>query len=149
MNIYGIPKPAYRAYQLLHALGDQLLPVTGNHATVDVWITQKNGTIKILITNSALPQHPVATELVQIEMKGIQHVASSYIERIDDNHANAYEAWKKMGQPDTLLPAQVNALEQASAFIKEPIDIRHCEDSILIELYIEPQGTACITLETK
>jgi xylan 1,4-beta-xylosidase len=148
MNIYGIPKPAYRAYQLLHNLGDELFTVAGTHETIDVWITQKGGTIKILVTNSSLPKHPVATEIVQIELKDIKQIASSYIERIDDSHANAYAAWVKMGQPDTLLPIQVKELEVASELVKEAITIQHTIDSILIELSIDPQGTACITLET-
>lgn len=29
INLHGIPKPTYRAYQLLHETGDQRLPVTG------------------------------------------------------------------------------------------------------------------------
>jgi xylan 1,4-beta-xylosidase len=34
-NLYGIPKPIYRAFQLLHQLGTERLPVDGTHGTVD------------------------------------------------------------------------------------------------------------------
>ena len=27
VNVHGVPKPAYRAFQLLHELGDEILPV--------------------------------------------------------------------------------------------------------------------------
>jgi xylan 1,4-beta-xylosidase len=148
MNIYGIPKPAYRAYQLLHSLGDEQLYVTGSHATIDVWIIRKERTIKILVTNFALPRHPVATELVQIELHGFTGKVSSYVERIDDNHANAYAAWLKMGQPDTLSPAQVHELEKSSELVKEAIGVQCKDNSLFIELSIDPQGTICITLET-
>ena len=38
LNIHGIAKPAYRAYELLHHVGTELLPVEGAHATVDAWV---------------------------------------------------------------------------------------------------------------
>ena len=31
LNIHGIAKPAYRAFQLLHELGTELMPVDGTH----------------------------------------------------------------------------------------------------------------------
>ena len=147
MNIYGVPKPAYRAFQLLHGMGDTILPVSGTHETVDVWITKKEGKLKILVTNSQLPLHPVKTEMVTIQLFNLEKVLSSYIERIDDSHANATKAWADMGKPDSLSPAQVNELELASMLIKEPIAITYEQDSISIDMIIEPQATACITLE--
>jgi xylan 1,4-beta-xylosidase len=40
LNIHGIAKPAYRAYELLHALGAELLPVEGKHPTIDAWVVR-------------------------------------------------------------------------------------------------------------
>src|SRR5207302_6970883 len=37
LNLHGIPKPTYRAFELLHRLGSELLHVEGRHATVDSW----------------------------------------------------------------------------------------------------------------
>jgi xylan 1,4-beta-xylosidase len=58
LNIYGIPKPAFRTYQLLHRLGNELLKVSGEHYTVNVWIVRKKDNINIMITNWALTFHP-------------------------------------------------------------------------------------------
>ena len=52
LTINGIAKPAYRAYELLHELGDHALAVSGRHETVDVWVLQSKKTITVLITNS-------------------------------------------------------------------------------------------------
>jgi len=149
LNIYGIPKPAYRAYQLLHDLGDEILPVSGTDKTVNVWITRKTGMLKILITNSALPRHPVKTERVKIQLKNIKKILSSFTEIIDDHHANARQAWQDMGQPESLTLLQVNALELASSLRKEPCEINDEPGSVFVEVCIEPQGTICITLETE
>ena len=46
LNIYGIPKPAYRAYEILHKLGTDILKVEGEHATIDVWIIRRPMRIK-------------------------------------------------------------------------------------------------------
>ena len=38
LNLHGIAKPAYRAFELLHGLGDIQYAIEGNHPTVDIWI---------------------------------------------------------------------------------------------------------------
>jgi xylan 1,4-beta-xylosidase len=42
LNLYGIAKPAYRAFQLLHGLGTEVMEVQGTHATVDAWVIRKD-----------------------------------------------------------------------------------------------------------
>ena len=148
MNIYGIPKPAYRAYQLLHGLGEELLCHSGSHDTIDVWVTKQANVVKVLVTNSTVPLHRVKTETITIRLANVKKIVYSYIEKIDESHANARAAWVTMGQPGSLNPTQVSDLEQASALVKEPIDIIYLQDAITIDVTIGPQGTACITIET-
>ena len=40
LTLHGIAKPVYRAFQLLHELGDERLLVDGLHQTVDAWVVQ-------------------------------------------------------------------------------------------------------------
>ena len=147
LNIYGIPKPAYRAYEILHRLGNDILSVEGKHATVDVWIVCKKGIVNILLTNSALPRHAVKTELINISLINIKKIKKAYIERIDDTHANARVTWLEMGSPDYLSPEQVEVLELSSTLIKEPLLFMSKKDSALLEIEIPPQGTVLVTLE--
>src|SRR6185312_10118342 len=51
MNLHGIAKPAYRAFELLHSLGTELLPVTGSHATVDAWVVRARNSATLLLDN--------------------------------------------------------------------------------------------------
>ncbi len=148
MNIYGIPKPAYRAYQLLHNLGDMIFKIDEQHETVDFWIIKKDTAIQILLINSILPKHPQKTEFISIELQIEEKVIASYVERIDDIHANATNAWIDMGRPRSLSAAQVISLEKSSSLVKEPFSIRSKGKTITIEIDIPPQGIACITLET-
>lgn len=147
LNIYGIPKPAYRAFELLHRLGTEIIPVEGTHETVDVWLTRQEKTLKILATNSSLPRHPVKTEIIKINLKDLDSFKTAYIERIDDEHSNSYQRWIEMGKPQSLNPNQVSALENASTLRKQPLTIAWESQMGILEFSIPPQGVVCITLE--
>jgi xylan 1,4-beta-xylosidase len=151
MNIYGIPKPAYRAFQLLHHTGDEILVMNGRHETVDAWITRRGSTLLIVVTNFALPRHLIQIEEVTIELKGVKVCRSASIERIDDEHANARGAWEKMGSPGTLSPAQVMELEAASETKKETIEVQIKSDAekptATLKVRMPIQGTVLITME--
>jgi transketolase N-terminal domain/subunit/beta-xylosidase len=147
LTIDGVPKPAYRAYELLHRLGDHILPVEGEHATVDVWVTRKETCLTILMTNGALPCHSIRTERVAVHVRGVKQVESAFLERIDDGHANARRAWLEMGQPERLLPRQVLALEGASTLVPAPVAFRTHDDTAIFEIDVPPQGTALVTVQ--
>jgi xylan 1,4-beta-xylosidase len=54
LNIHGIAKPAYRAFQLLHGLGTAMVPVEGTHETVDAWFVRgEGGAATLMLTNFA------------------------------------------------------------------------------------------------
>jgi xylan 1,4-beta-xylosidase len=59
LNLQGIPKPTYRAFQLLHGIGNELLPIQGAHETVDAWVVRGETAVSVLFTNHALPRHPI------------------------------------------------------------------------------------------
>ena len=40
LNLHGIAKPTYRAFELLHKLGNERLLVDGLHETVNAWVTR-------------------------------------------------------------------------------------------------------------
>jgi xylan 1,4-beta-xylosidase len=147
LNIYGIPKPAYRAYQLLHALGEQRVAVQGSHETVDVWVIKKTGALQVLVTNSALPTHPVNSEQIALRLLNLPVVQTAYMEKIDDTHANATGAWVSMGRPESLSPAQVLQLEDISSLLKEPVKILIDNNVSIITIDVPPQAVVCITLE--
>jgi xylan 1,4-beta-xylosidase len=148
LTIHGVPKPAYRAFEMLHRLGDEILKVDGHHATLDVWVTRSGRQVQVLVTNGALARHPIGTETVRLELKGTGEIRSAHVERIDDDHANARRAWTEMGRPESLLPRQVDALIEASLLVKEPVPVAHeTPEAVVFCLTLPPQGTALLTLE--
>ena len=50
MNLHGIAKPAYRAFEMLHGLGTEILPMEGIHETVDGWCVRDANSVTVLIS---------------------------------------------------------------------------------------------------
>jgi xylan 1,4-beta-xylosidase len=147
LTVDGVPKPSYRAFELLHRLGTRFVAVAGYHETVDTWIARADTRITILVANGALPRHPLAAEHVTIELAGIGAIASAMVERIDDDHANARRAWVEMGSPERPLPHQVDALETASALSPQPLPCAVDAGCARFDLVMPANGVALVTLE--
>jgi xylan 1,4-beta-xylosidase len=148
LTLHGIPKPVYRAFQLLHRLGTKRSPTHGTHATVDTWVIRDERRAVILLTNHAQPQHDISTEQVEVEVMRMPEPHTAYIERIDDDHANAQKAWIEMGRPEYLTRSQVHELHLASSVIKEPISWTGVDGSIRFHLDLPPHAVAAITVES-
>ena len=73
-----------------------------------------------MLTNFALPRHPIATEQVSFALKGAASVPQASIRRIDLEHANAKRRWEQMGKPEYLSAAMVGELKQVSGFAGSP-----------------------------
>ena len=100
LNIHGIAKPAYRAFQLLHGLGTELLPIDGAHDTVDAWVVRGDGSATIVLTNFALPRHPIAAETVKVTLQGAASIAEASIRRIDLDTPTPSAAGSRWASPN-------------------------------------------------
>ncbi|HEY7153151.1 MAG TPA: glycosyl hydrolase [Gemmataceae bacterium] len=147
LNLHGIPKPTYRAFELLHRLGEERLPVEGHHETVDAWATRRGDRLTILLTNHTLPCQPIAAERVRLELTDALPPRAATLERIDDGHAHAKAAWKAMGEPEYLDHAQVEELEAASRLIAEPYRWQHERRTTRCEIELPPHSVAALTIE--
>jgi len=145
LNIHGIAKPAYRAYELLHALGTEMLPVEGTHPTVDAWAVRATQSATILLTNYALPRRPIATETIQIKLGNAPPPAQVTIRRIDSDHANAKQRWQEMGSPEYLSAAAVTELHTVSRCGAEPQRFDFRDGVLGFDVILPPLSVAAIT----
>jgi xylan 1,4-beta-xylosidase len=145
LNIHGIAKPAYRAYELLHELGTEMLPVEGSHPTVDVWIVRGADSATILLSNYALPRQPIAAETVQIRLGNARTPIQATIRRIDSDHANAKGRWLEMGSPDYLNADVVAELNAASRCESEPHPYDLRDGALGFEVTLPPLSVAAVT----
>ena len=144
LNIHGIAKPAYRAFQLLHELGTQILPVEGNHETVDAWFVRGDQRSTLVLTNFALPRHPIKTEQVCFALKSATSTTIASIQRIDLEHANAKRHWEQLGVPEYLNAATVDELKRSSQLQSEPLPIEEKTGMLSVEVSMSPQSVAAI-----
>ncbi len=147
LNIHGIAKPAYRAYELLHHVGTELLQMEGSHATIDAWITFNGQAATILLTNYALPRHPIAVHSVRIILKNSGASAKATIQRIDQDHANAKRRWQHMGEPEHLNAAALVELHVASRLKDETQVCRYQGGALELDITMPPLGVAAVTLQ--
>jgi len=147
LNLHGIAKPTYRAFQLLHGLGTELLEVDGRHSTVDAWVVRKSDAVTILMTNLAMPRHPIQTELVNLRLTGAPSPRKAWTERIDEEHANPRLLWETMGEPEYLNASQVEQLEMASILRKESQPWTQDRGNIDLAVALPPQSVAAVTIE--
>ncbi len=143
-TIYGIAKPAHRAFQLLHELGTELLPTTGQHETVDMWAIRGEKDVTVMLTNFALPRHPIATETVTLSLKIAQPESVASLRRIDLEHANAKRHWEQMGKPDYLTASMIASLNDASRMNPEPLSFAYEAGMLNLEVVVPPQSVAAI-----
>jgi len=147
LNIHGIAKPAYRAFELLHALGTDLLPVQGSHETVDAWAVRSRKSVTLLLTNFALPRHPIATEAVRIVLNNLHAPGSAAIRRIDEDHANARRRWQELGAPEYPESAELEELHAASHLTDEAQSFRCRDGTVELDVTMPPLGVAAVTLQ--
>jgi xylan 1,4-beta-xylosidase len=146
MSIHGVAKPAYRAYELLHGLGTTLWPVEGSHATVDAWLISGEQSATLLLTNFALPFHPIETQQVSFALTGTAPIASAAIRRIDLEHANAKHHWEQSGRPEYLSRQLVAQLKLASRLEAQPQPVHRDGEGFEILVTMPPQAVAAIDL---
>jgi len=147
MNLYGIAKPAYRAFELMHRMGTELLEVEGTHPTLNAWAIRKTYAATILICNVAMPRHPIQTEILNLRLSGAPAPQTARIERIDDDHANPRRLWQTMGEPEYLSALQVEQLETASVLRKESQLWTHEGGNVDLLVALPPQSVAAVTIE--
>ena len=153
MNLYGIPKPIYRAFELVRRLGDQQFGVQGEHATVNVWVGQASAEpgarTLVLIVNQAMPRHPIAAEPVSVRLAhgDGRQVRSAVLTRVDEDHANPARAWAAMGSPEYLKPADVAALLAASEVSAEPAAFSVDAGTVAFEMTVAAQSVNLLHIE--
>jgi xylan 1,4-beta-xylosidase len=147
LNIHGIAKPIYRAFQLLHALGSEILEVEGNHPTMDVWVVCKEKSATILITNMAMPRHPIQTELLELHLLGAPVPRTAWLERIDEDHANPRALWHNRGEPEYLSALDVEQLSEASTLRQEPVPWTLEGQNLGFHISVQAQSVTAITIE--
>jgi xylan 1,4-beta-xylosidase len=146
LTLHGIPKPTYRAFELLHNIGTEQFLVDGLHETVDCSVIRKDSTVTVLLTNHTTPGHSIETEHLEIRLNNVPEPREVHIQRIDKQHANPKLLWQEMGQPEYLTEREVEQLEEASQVITEKQRFKYEAGALILKTDLPPHAVAAITI---
>jgi xylan 1,4-beta-xylosidase len=151
LTLHGIPKPVYRAFELLRDLGHERLLIDGLHHTVDAFAVRTSGTpnpaVTLLLTNHALPRHAIETELARITLIATPEPRRVVSRRIDGDHANAEREWRALGSPAYLDAAIVERLQTASRVPDEALAYEHEGSACRFDITMPAHAVAAVTVE--
>lgn len=106
----GIPKAAFRAFELLHNLGDRRIESDAS----DALITKKpDGTLAIALWNYAGPAGRGEDKIIQLRLAG-GHAGKYTLRFVKPGNGSALEAWMKMGKPDWPTRDEIARLTESS-----------------------------------
>jgi xylan 1,4-beta-xylosidase len=163
----GLDKPVLNAFRMLGILGSQRVKLTSSgqiptstvvnegvrgHPDINAVATRKNNEIAVMIWNyhdDDLPSAPTPIELI-IDALPIQTglVLTEHF-RIDANHSNAFEFWKRMGSPQSPSAAQVQQLEEAGQLqlLTSPSWIPAQKKTVRLQFELPRQGLSLLRIQ--
>ena len=107
---YGLPKPSYNAFRILHLLGDRRLPLNSTQALA----TTRSGSAIIAAWNLVLPGATGSARSVTFQFSGLSGDHSALIHRVDAAHGSLLAAYQQMGSPKYPTPSQIETLRRTA-----------------------------------
>lgn len=141
MAEYGVPKPSFNAFKLLHRLGDRRIPTDSSSALIT---KRPDGSFAVALWNLYLPEEEHGEpKNVTVVMKGSLGRHRVLISRVDSTHGSVQAAYDEMGQPAYPTRDQIAALRLAANLPPpEKKSLQHGQ----ITITIPPQGLALLEL---
>ncbi len=164
----GVDKPVLNVFRMLGMMQGERVAVSGDlhydfkaicdsgvrgHATdINALASKTANAITVLLWNYHDRDVYDDGAPVNVSIVNILGVAATlYHYRIDSNHSNSYEVWKKMGSPQHPTAEQVQTLEQSGQLelLAKPTEIRIENNQVNIELQLPRQAVSLLKLVIK
>jgi xylan 1,4-beta-xylosidase len=141
---FGINKPSYYGFALLHKLGNQRI----SNDSPNVIVTKNDHGDLIIAAWNLVDPDPASmskatVQTIKFTVRNSMPDTPALIERVDDEHGNVLPAYKAIGQPTYPTPEQVDKLNQETA-LPPPESARIANGELSIRL--EPNALVLITI---
>jgi xylan 1,4-beta-xylosidase len=160
----GIDKPVLNVFRMLGLMGGSRIAAesTGalsletirdtevrNKPDVSALATLQERAISILVWNyhdDILPAAPAEVELVVEGLPRDRSLLHHY--RIDADHSNSYETWKRIGSPQNPTPEQYAQLEQAGQLqlLSSPEWVNRANGRVTLRFSLPRQGVSLLRM---
>jgi xylan 1,4-beta-xylosidase len=164
----GVDKPVLNVFRLLGMMQGKRLAVIGNldynfksicdssvrgtKTDINALASKTTNSIIILLWNYHDNDIQDDGSPVNVTVKNIStKSATLYHYRIDKNHSNSYEVWKKMGSPQHPTSEQIKALEKSGQLemLNKPTSIKIENNQFRIEMQLPRQAVSLLKLVTE
>jgi xylan 1,4-beta-xylosidase len=160
----GLDKPVLNVFRMLGQMAGERVPVeSSSAATLDAirdsgvrerpdihaLAARTDRSISVLVWNYHDDDLDAAPAEIEIVISGARDGDATLSHtRVDRDHSNAYEAWKKMGSPQAPTKAQYAQLEQAGKLqtLAPPRRVRVRNGSVIFGLSLPRQGVSLLKL---
>jgi len=160
----GVDKPVLNVFRMFGKMKGQRLKVQSNrmyplqevmtssvrgNTDIGALASKEGNTAAVMVWNyhdedKQAPAEPVSIALSNLAGKKIKMVEY----RIDSDHSNSYEVWKKMGSPQNPTPQQIATLEKAGMLqtIGKPLNIKVINGKAAINIQLPRQAVSLLQL---
>jgi xylan 1,4-beta-xylosidase len=139
----GIPKAAFNAFQLLHMLGSERIPIASNNALVT---RDADGTLAIAVWNYAAPEGPGTPRDVRLAVTGLNGLRHAQIRIVDSRHGSPLAAWEALGRPAFPTRGQVRQLRDAALLPDAVTQDLAPGNPTIVSLTLQPHGLALVRI---
>lgn len=143
LSTYGTRKPSFRAFELLHRLGDRRLSVNVGGASAShlaCVATESDEEIAFLICNPAHHTHDGPGVDVSLTITNMSRRSEAHVCRIDEDNANPKRVWERLGAPTYPSESELMEIENGSRLVEYPVEIQHHGSSAFISFTIPRDG---------
>ena len=160
----GVDKPVLNVFRMFGKMKGQRLKVQSNrmyplqevmtssvrgNTDIGALASKEGNTAAVMVWNyhdedKQAPAEPVSIALSNLAGKKIKMVEY----RIDSDHSNSYEVWKKMGSPQNPTPQQIATLEKAGMLqtIGKPLNIKVINGKAALNIQLPRQAVSLLQL---
>jgi xylan 1,4-beta-xylosidase len=155
----GVDLPVLNVFRLFAKLGPEEVQAASDHEALletvvaegvrgapDVGVLATRtaaGRLAILLWHYHDDDTPGPAAAVHLSLTDAAPATHARLWRVDQDHANAFTAWRAMGSPASPTPEQVRALEAASKLKSEPATI----SAGALDIDLPRQGVALLELD--
>ncbi|MBS1788799.1 MAG: beta-xylosidase [Acidobacteria bacterium] len=160
----GIDKPVLNVFRMLGQMGGERIAVESSGALaleairdtgvrdtpeINALASRQERAVNVLVWNyhdDDLPAPPTEIEIVIDGLPGGRTLLHHY--RIDAEHSNSYEVWKKLGAPQHPTPEQYKQLEQAGQLqlLNSPEWLHTANGKVTLKFSLPRQGVSLLRL---
>lgn len=147
LNLQGLRKPAYHAFELLARLGHERVAVAraGHEATCDTLVTRSGERAQVLVYGDSDADHPERQSIeVEIDLPPGARVERLY--RIDSIENNVLACWAELGRPAYLSREQTRELTADNALkaSSSPVVVESHAGGARAQFTMESPGVALV-----